>query len=91
MDFTHNFGASLLAFNKLLTRFNYTLVYCENKGVNCFFVHNDIIQSKNLVFLHGGNIEQIYRKGNYERGPNGGHRQDPRNRQYISSEEAINL
>jgi len=83
-DMTNYFGASLLAFNKLATHFNYILVYCENKGVNCFFIHNDIIQSKNLKFLNAGNVEKIYRKANYGCGPNGGHMQDTLNRKYIS-------
>ena len=45
-DGTNYFGASLLAFNKLAEKYSYSLVYCNKNGVNCFFVHNDIIKNK---------------------------------------------
>jgi hypothetical protein len=90
-DYTNYFGASLLAFDKLGKKYNYTLVYCNNNGVNCFFIHNDIIEEKNLQIKNVGDISQIYRKAGYGNGPNGGHSQDERNRQYITFEEAMAL
>jgi len=36
------FGASLLAFVKLAKEKGYTLIGCESKGVNAFFVRNDL-------------------------------------------------
>lgn len=90
-DCTNYFGASLLSFVKLGEKYNYSLVYCNKNGVNCFFIHNDIIRSKNLQFENIGNIIKLYKPAGYSYGPNGGHPQDLRNRKYITFEEAINL
>lgn len=90
-DGTNYFGVSLLSLDKLGKKFNYSLIYCDKKGVNSFFVHNDIIQSKNLQFENLGNITKIYRSAGYSSGPNGGHPQDPLNRPFITFEEAIQL
>jgi hypothetical protein len=88
-DGTNYYGASLYAFYKLATKYNYTLVYCNKNGVNCFFVHNDVIAAHNLLFKNMGEIEKIYRPAAYSYGPNGGHRADPAQREYITCEEAI--
>ena len=88
-DGTNYFGGSLLAFDKLGKKYNYSLVYCNTNGVNCFFINNDIISSKNLDFKNLGDIEKIYRKAQYSCGPNGGHPQDPYNRKYTSFDEVI--
>lgn len=90
-DGSNYFGASLLSFDKLAKKYNYSLIYCNANGVNCFFVHNDLIKDKNLDFKNIGYITQIYKPAKYGLGPNGGHGQDPHNRQYISFEEAINI
>jgi hypothetical protein len=88
---TNYFGASLLAFTKLAAKYNYTLVYCENSGTNCFFVNNVILQQRKLVFKDMGDINKVYRPPTYGPGPNGGHSQDPYYRPYITSEEAFNI
>lgn len=88
---TNYFGASLLSFSKLCTAFNYSLVYCDNRGVNCFFVHNDIIKNKGLQFLNCGDINKLYKSPKYGGGPNGGHFHDHKNRPYISYEQAMNI
>jgi hypothetical protein len=88
-DGTNYFGASLLSFKKLANLYNYSLVYCNKNGVNCFFVNNDIIKNKNLKFNNIDSIEKIYRKSNYGTGPNDGHTQDLKNRIFISFDEAI--
>ena len=88
-DGTNYFGASLLSFDKLGKKYNYSLIYCDKMGVNCFFVHNDIIKDKNLHFKNLGDITQIYRPARYGNGPNGGHHQDPYNRPYVSFDEVI--
>jgi len=85
------FGASLLSFVKLANLYNYTLVYCNKNGVNCFFVHNDLLQQKKIDILNMGDISKIYRPSRYSSGPNGGHPQDRHNRQYITFEEAMKL
>ncbi len=39
-------GGSVCAFYCLAKRFDYTMVYCEKAGVNCFWLRNDLLQSK---------------------------------------------
>jgi len=88
-DGTNYFGGSLLAFTRLANKHGYSLVYCEQKGVNCFFVRTAVLESKELSFLHQDDVSKIYRKPRYGNGPNGGHAMDWRHRVYLSSEEAI--
>jgi hypothetical protein len=90
-DHTNYYGTSLLSLHKLAKKYNYSLVYCENKGVNAFFIHNDIIQHKQLKFMNMNDVEKIYKYPKYGNGPNGGHIPDLHNRMYISFEEAIKL
>jgi hypothetical protein len=90
-DYSNYFGVSLLSLDKLGKKYNYQLVYCDKTGTNCFFVHNNIIKNKDLKFKNINDIEKIYKPATYGNGPNGGHPQDPYNRQYISFDEAINL
>ena len=90
-DGSNYFGASLLALQKLGERYNYSLIYCNDNGANCFFVNNVLILEKNLNFKNIQDIEKIYKPPKYGYGPNGGHRQDPYYRKYISFEEAINI
>lgn len=90
-DNSNYFGASLLSLDKLGKKYNYSLVYCNKNGVNCFFIHNDIIKNKGLQFKNLGDIEKIYKPAGYGNGPNGGHSRDPYNRQFISFDQAINI
>jgi hypothetical protein len=90
-DGSNYFGASLLSFTKLCEKYDYSLVYCNKNGVNCFFIHNDVIKNKNLDFKGMGDITQIYRPAGYGSGPNGGHPTDAKNRTYISFDEAIDV
>jgi hypothetical protein len=90
-DGSNYFGVSLLSLHKLGTKYNYSLIYCDKNGINCFFINNNIIKNKNLQFKNFGDIEKIYKPAKYNIGPNGGHPQDPYNRQFISFDEAINL
>jgi len=39
-------GASVCAFYCLAKKFNYSMVYCESAGVNCFWVRNDLLTSR---------------------------------------------
>lgn len=87
-DGSNYYGASLLSLDKLGKKYNYSLVYCNDNGVNCFFVHNDVLKTKNIQIKNVGDIAQIYKPAKYGNGPNGGHAQDPHNRQYISFDEA---
>ena len=90
-DGSNYFGVSLLSLDKLGKKYNYSLIYCNANGVNSFLIHNDLIKDKNLQFKNLGDIAEIYKPAKYGCGPNGGHRQDLYNRQFISFEEAINL
>lgn len=90
-DGSNYFGASLLSFDKLAKKYNYSLIYCNENGVNSFFIHNDLIKENNLQFKNLGDITEIYKPAKYGCGPNGGHPQDLYNRKYISFEEAINV
>ena len=36
-------GGSVCAFHCLAKRFDYTMVYCEKAGVNCFWIRNDLL------------------------------------------------
>jgi hypothetical protein len=40
-------GGSVCAFYCLAKRFNYSMVYCESAGINCFWIRNSLIE-KNL-------------------------------------------
>jgi len=88
-DSTNYFGASLLSLYKLANYFNYSLVYCDNKGVNAFFVNTNIIKNKQLNFKDCNNINNLYKKASYGSGPNGGHQDDSLNRKYITFDDCI--
>lgn len=88
--YSNYYGVSLLALKKLANKYNYSIVYCENNGVNCFMVHNDIISEKKLNFLNVNDITKIYKYPKYGLGPNGGHYKDNLNRNYVTFDEAIN-
>lgn len=85
-NWSNYFGASLLSLDKLGKKYDYSLIYCDNKGVNCFLIHNKFIKDKHIEVK---DINEIYKPARYGYGPNGGHNQDPYNRQYISFDEAM--
>lgn len=90
-DYTNYFGASLLAYTKLCNNFNYSLIYCEENGVNCFFLHNNFVkklkEEQNLEFLNINNVDLLYKTPKYGFTKNG-HPMDTQNRQYLSSDIA---
>lgn len=88
-DASNYFGASLLSLKNLLNKYNYSLIYCDNRGINAFFIRNDIINIKNLNFLDINQIEKLYKYPKYGNGPNGGHIQDILNREFVSSKDII--
>ena len=88
-DKSNYFGASLLALDKLAKIYNYSLIYCNQNGVNSFFIHNDILKKKGLHFKDIGDVMRLYKPARYGDGPNGGHPQDPYHRPYLSFEQAI--
>ena len=84
-DGTNYFGASLLCFQKLLNKFDYNLVYTENKGVNAFFIKNNYVDKFKLY----DNIDILYNAAKYGNGPNGGHIIDARNRNFVTFKDIV--
>lgn len=62
------FGASLAALEKLARRKGYRLVFCEETGVNAFFVRNDLAPE-----IQGLTPEQAYRRSLDRRDPSAAH------------------
>jgi len=90
MNFNGNyFGASILAFYKLVSRFNYSLVYANEKGVNLFFVRNDLIDQSIFTVKNINDVNGIYRTPKYGKGPNGGHDEDIYGQLYTSADEIL--
>ena len=83
------FGASILAFYNLGKKYNYSLAYANEKGVNLFFVHNDVLKNSIKTIENLNNVEKIYKTPKYGKGPNGGHEQDYLNQEYIMSVELL--
>jgi len=81
------FGASILSFYKLGRKYNYSLVYANNKGVNLFFVNDLVLQQSNYRIKNTNNVEEIYKLPKYGNGPNGGHKEDIFKMKYTNTEE----
>lgn len=45
-DGSHNYGASLKAYEILGSRLGYSLVGCDFNGINAFFIRNDLVNNK---------------------------------------------
>ncbi|MBX7066658.1 MAG: hypothetical protein K1X28_05455 [Parachlamydiales bacterium] len=88
-DGTNYFGASILAMYRLGRSKGYSLVYAESIGMTLFFIRDDILEEKKLHFKNMNDVEKIYRFAAYGNGPNGGYRQDPKARAYISSSDVL--
>jgi hypothetical protein len=87
-DDTQYFGASILAFFNLGLAKGYTLVYAEETGQHLFFVRDDVIEKNQLQFKNANNVNSLYRASEYDLKISG-HRRDPRNRKYLSSNEIL--
>lgn len=88
-DGTQYFGASLLALQKLFTRYGYTLIYATEHGVNAFFVQNRFVHQLLSIFPHSGTIEEIFNFPKYGYF-NNGHPKDPLKRPYVTAESLLN-
>jgi len=80
-DGSNYFGASLLALVKLGKSKGYTLVGCCKKGINAFFVRDDLINDRFVI----KDIEELYKAPFYGKIINGrfvGH--PPSNKSFIS-------
>lgn len=71
--YTSFFGASLKALEKLGTKKGYTLVACESKGINAFFVRSDLIADRFKGPFDAGNL---YYKPAYSAAGKIGHAND---------------
>ena len=88
-DGSNYYGASILALYNLGRSKGYSLVYAENSGNNLFFIRDDILEKTGLVFKNMNDVSALYRKPTYGSGPNGGHPQDKKNRDYLNSIDLI--
>jgi hypothetical protein len=70
-DGTHNFGASLKAFESLGRELGYSLVGCEFTGLNAFFVHDDLVGDR---FAEPFTSENHYEPARYTVDYRRGHR-----------------
>ncbi len=78
-DCTNYFGASLLALYKLGRKKGYSLVYADQKGVNLFFVRDDVLKQTNAQFKNINQAKKTYRPLLMR------HTEDPLKRSYTSS------
>ena len=79
-DETDYYGASLLAFAKLGSQKGYTLVACDNKGLNAFFVGNDLKDR-----FVSRNIGEVYKPPRYGEIVNGKYIGHPRSgKQFVA-------
>ena len=63
---TYFFGASPMAFSILYKKYNYSMVYCEKKGVNCFWIHNDnLSQEDQKKFGRKESIVELHQCANH--------------------------
>lgn len=83
-DGTNYFGASILSLYNIGRKYNYSLIYAENQGVNLFLVRDDVLETSGVTFKNINDVEKLYK---YPRYRPGGHPADPQNRLYTSSEE----
>lgn len=59
-DLTTYFSASLLAFYRMMTKYDYSLVCTDRMGINAFFIKNDVIKQRNLEFENVSNVNALY-------------------------------
>lgn len=81
-DLSTYYGATLESMTKLCNSFGYSLVYCENRGVNAFFVRKELVPS---YFEHVDDISFLKKEPQYS------HKRDRLNRKFITYEEAIKI
>ena len=60
MGWLNYFGATLGALTKLGKKRGYYLIYCDNNGVNAFFIKNGILDNRKIK-----RVDEIYRQPRY--------------------------
>lgn len=88
-DGSDYFGASLLALTNLMNSHGLSLVGSCFMGVNCFFVKKELVNQHLSNVSDVDNVRELYYPPRYGAHPLLGHKKDPKNRQYITSAEAI--
>ena len=53
-------GASTCAYQCLAKRFNYTMVYCEIRGVNCFWLRDDILVKNLGITIGASQVKNLF-------------------------------
>ena len=79
-DDTVYFGASILALYKLGRAKGYSLIYAEQTGRALFFIRDDILEDKNLLFKNVNDVQALYRNSLTS------WNEDLKNREWVSSE-----
>ena len=72
-DYTNYFGASLLALVKLAKTKGYSLVGCDNDGINAFFVEDSLIKENFEI----KSIKNVYKTPKYGEKINGNYKGHP--------------
>jgi len=83
-DGTDYFGASIVALAHLGRSKGYSLVYVEESGCNLFFIRDDLLQERGLIFKDMNDVKQLYRPPAYTV-PNN----DKKQRAFLSSDNLI--
>ena len=65
---TRFYSASVCAFNCLAKKHNFTMVYCESSGENCFWIRNDFLANSLNVNI---SLVQSYLTPKFLYRPNG--------------------
>ena len=42
-------GSSLIALVKLMSKYGYSLYYCDRHGLDAYFIHQEVLQGQNLA------------------------------------------
>jgi hypothetical protein len=75
------FGASLQSWTKVFAAHQFSLVACNENGVNAYFVRNDLMRGFSDIPTE---INKLYRPGHYCVLPRSGHRTSPRTVQFFA-------
>ena len=53
-------GASVCAYQCMAKRFNYTMVYCESRGVNCFWLREDLLVKNLAITIGASQVKNLF-------------------------------
>ncbi|WP_068471476.1 hypothetical protein [Candidatus Protochlamydia phocaeensis] len=93
-DISDYYGASMLALYRLGRVLGYSLVYQDANAVNLFFIRDDVLEETGIKFKNMNDVAKLYNIPPHRLARNGyrpGNPFDPLHREFISSEEALQL